>query len=55
MAITAEQLYKVMPSATELLSNEPELESFLHSTQLMLLHETLDWLWQERDTTTYCR
>lgn len=49
MAITAEQLDKVMPSAAELLSDEPEMESSLHSTQLMLLHETLDWLWQERD------
>ena len=49
MAITAEQLDKVMPSAAELLSDEPEMESSLHYTQLMLLYETLDWLWSERD------
>lgn len=49
MAITAEQLNKVMPSAAELLSDEPEMESSLHSTQLMLLYETLDWLWQGRE------
>lgn len=49
MAITAEQLDKVMPSAAELLSDEPEMESSLHSTQLMLLYETLDWLWRGRE------
>ena len=49
MAITAEQLDKVMPSAAELLSDEPEMDSSLHYTQLKLLYDVLDWLWQERD------
>lgn len=48
MAITAEQLDKVMPSAAELLSDEPEMESSLHYTQLALLYDTLDWFWRDR-------
>lgn len=49
MAITAEQLNKVMPSAAELLSDEPEMESSLHYLQLMLLYASLAYHWRERN------
>lgn len=46
--ITAEQLDKLMPSAAELLSDEPEMESSLHYEQLMLLYSSLDYHWRDR-------
>ena len=38
-----------MPDASLLLSDEPEMESSLHYTQLMLLVSCLEWLWQDHD------
>ncbi len=49
MSITAEQLAAIMPPATELLSEEPEMESSLHALQLRLLVNILEWYWRDRD------
>ncbi|MGH9845817.1 MAG: Uma2 family endonuclease [Blastocatellia bacterium] len=49
MSITAEQLAAIMPSATELLSDEPEMETSLHAFQLRLLVNILEWHWRDRD------
>ncbi|MGA1622990.1 MAG: Uma2 family endonuclease [Synechocystis sp.] len=46
---TAAQFAETMPDARRLLSDEPEMESSLHSAQLMLLVACLDWLWRDRD------
>jgi Uma2 family endonuclease len=48
MALTAEQLADLMPDATQLESNEPEMESSLHYAQLTLLVTCLEWLWRDR-------
>lgn len=48
MSLTAQQLAALMPDATQLESNEPEMESSLHYAQLALLVACLEWLWQER-------
>lgn len=48
MVMTAQQLADLMPDATQLESNEPEMESSLHYAQLALLVACLEWLWQER-------
>lgn len=47
MAMTAQELADLMPDATQLESNEPEMESSLHYAQLALLVACLEWLWQE--------
>ena len=49
MAITAQELAKIMPPATDLLSDEPEMESSLHALQLRLLVNILEWHWRNRD------
>ncbi len=46
--ITAEALADLMPSALGLLSDEPEMESSLHASQLLLLVTILEWIWQDR-------
>jgi Uma2 family endonuclease len=38
-----------MPDATQLESDEPEMESSLHYLQLLLLVSCLDWLWREEN------
>lgn len=48
MGLTAQQLADLMPDATQLESNEPEMESSLHYTQLALLVSCLEWLWQDQ-------
>ncbi len=48
MVMTAQQLADLMPDATQLESNEPEMESSLHYAQLALLVACLEWLWRER-------
>ncbi len=48
MVMTAQQLADLMPDATQLESNEPEMESSLQYAQLALLVACLEWLWQER-------
>jgi Uma2 family endonuclease len=48
MAMTAQQLADLMPDASQLESNEPEMESTLHYMQLALLVACLEWLWRER-------
>ncbi|MEL7314605.1 MAG: Uma2 family endonuclease [Cyanobacteria bacterium J06559_3] len=49
MSLTAQQLADLMPDATQLESNEPEMESSLHYAQLAMLVSCLEWLWQGRD------
>nr|WP_242021483.1 Uma2 family endonuclease [Nodosilinea sp. FACHB-141] len=46
--MTAQQLADLMPDATKLESNEPEMESSLHYAQLALLVACLEWLWRDR-------
>ncbi|MGV0026751.1 Uma2 family endonuclease [Phormidesmis priestleyi] len=48
MSLTAQQLEAMMPDATQLLSDEPEMESSLHYTQLALLVACLEFLWRSR-------
>ncbi|KAM3113244.1 Uma2 family endonuclease [Phormidesmis sp. 146-33] len=48
MNLTAQQLEALMPDATQLLSDEPEMESSLHYTQLALLVACLEFLWRDR-------
>jgi len=48
MSLTAQQLADLMPDATQLESDEPEMESSLHYTQLALLVACLEWLWRDR-------
>lgn len=49
MAISlVEEMAAVMPDASHLLSDEPEMESTLHYVQLALLVATLKWWWRDR-------
>jgi Uma2 family endonuclease len=48
MALTAAELADLMPDATQLYSDEPEMESSQHYAQLALLVACLEWLWQDR-------
>lgn len=48
MSLTAQQLAELMPDATQLESDEPEMESSLHYAQLALLVACLEWLWRDR-------
>lgn len=49
MVLTAQQLEALMPDASQLESDEPEMESSLHYTQLLILVSCLEWLWRERE------
>ncbi|NEN88794.1 MAG: Uma2 family endonuclease [Okeania sp. SIO3H1] len=49
MVLTAQELEAIMPDATQLESDEPEMESSQHYTQLMLLVICLEWLWRDRN------
>lgn len=48
MGLTAQQLEALMPDASQLLSDEPEMESSLHYAQLALLVACLEFLWRDR-------
>lgn len=48
MVMTAAELADLMPDATQLESNEPEMESSLHYAQLALLVACLEWLWRDQ-------
>lgn len=48
MSLTIEELEAQLPDATQLLSDEPEMESSLHYQQLLILVTCLEWLWQDR-------
>ncbi|MEG4800587.1 Uma2 family endonuclease [Microcoleus sp. ARI1-B5] len=49
MVFTAQELARLMPDASQLESDEPELESSLHYIQLALLVACLEWQWRERN------
>jgi len=48
MVMAASQLADLMPTATQLESDEPEMESTLHYAQLALLVSCLAWLWRDQ-------
>lgn len=48
MITSAEELAKLMPDASQIESNEPEMESSQHYAQLALLVACLEWLWRDR-------
>lgn len=47
MILNAKTLEAMMPDATKLESDEPEMESSLHYFQLLLLVTCLEWLWRD--------
>ncbi|MCG5058311.1 MAG: Uma2 family endonuclease [Limnoraphis sp. WC205] len=49
MVLTAQQLDALMPDASQLESDELEMESSLHYTQLLILVSCLEWLWRDRE------
>ncbi len=49
MVFTAKELAEIMPDASKIESDEPEMESSLHYIQLALLVACLEWLWRDRD------
>ncbi|MDJ0601719.1 MAG: Uma2 family endonuclease [Crocosphaera sp.] len=49
MSLTAKQLAELMPDATQVESDEPEMESSLHYFQLALLVSCLEWLWRDKN------
>jgi Uma2 family endonuclease len=49
MVLTSQQFEALMPDATQLDSDEPEMESSLHYMQLLLLVTCLEWLWRDRE------
>ncbi len=51
MVFNAQELEALMPDASQLLSDEPEMESSLHYEQLALLVACLEFLW--RDLTDF--
>ncbi len=48
MVFSARELADLMPDASQIESNEPEMESSLHYAQLALLVACLEWLWRDR-------
>jgi Uma2 family endonuclease len=48
MSLNAEQLEALMPDATQLWSDEPEMDSSLHYDQLALLVACLEFLWKDQ-------
>jgi len=60
---TAEEIEKLMPDTSQLLSIQPEMESPLYYTQLNMLVTGLEWWWRDREdffiganlTIYYCR
>jgi len=49
MSLTVQQLDAQMPDATQLLSDEPEMESSQHYAELAMLVSCLEWHWRGRD------
>lgn len=49
MVFTALELAKLMPDASKIESDEPEMESSLHYVQLSLLVACLEWLWRNKN------
>jgi Uma2 family endonuclease len=48
MVFSAQDLEALMPDTSQLLSDEPEMESSLHYAQLALLVACLEFLWRDR-------
>jgi Uma2 family endonuclease len=48
MVFSAQELAALMPDTSQLLSDEPEMESSLHYAQLALLVACLEFLWRDR-------
>ncbi|MBW4637730.1 MAG: Uma2 family endonuclease [Gloeocapsa sp. UFS-A4-WI-NPMV-4B04] len=47
MVWSAEKLEAIMPDTSQLLSDEPEMESSIHYMQLLMLVTCLEWLWRD--------
>jgi len=47
--LSAQKLEAIMPDTSQLLSDEPEMESSLHYMQLLMLVTCLEWLWHQED------
>ena len=48
-SLTFDEFKALMPDANYLYSDEPEMESSLHYSQLALLMSCLEWFWDDRD------
>ncbi len=48
-SITAEEFAAIMPDASQLLSEEPEMESSLHHEQAVILEKSLERWWRDRN------
>lgn len=48
MVWSAQKLEAIMPDTSQLLSEEPEMESSLHYMQLLMLVTCLEWLWRDQ-------
>jgi Uma2 family endonuclease len=49
MVFTAKELAALMPDASRIESDEPEMESSLHYLQLALLVACLEWRWRDHN------
>jgi Uma2 family endonuclease len=49
MVWSAQKLEAIMPDTSQLLSDEPEMESSLHYMQLLMLVTCLEWLWRDQE------
>lgn len=49
MHLTAQRYAELMPDGAQLESEEPEMESTLHYSQLALLVSCLEWHWRDRE------
>lgn len=49
MVWSAEKLEAIMPDTSQLLSDEPEMESSIHYMQLLMLVTCLEWLWRDNE------
>ena len=49
MVWSAEKLEAIMPDTSQLLSDEPEMESSIHYMQLLMLVICLEWLWCDNE------
>ncbi|MFM7908389.1 MAG: Uma2 family endonuclease [Microcystis sp.] len=49
MVIVEDELKEIIFPKSDLLSDEPPMESYLHLQQMILLLKCLEWYWQDRD------
>ncbi|MFM7793026.1 MAG: Uma2 family endonuclease, partial [Microcystis panniformis] len=49
MVIVEDELKEIIFPKSDLLSDEPPMESYLHLQQMILLLKCLEWYWQDRN------